>query len=115
MPKLADRVKETTTTVGTGAISMGGAVTGYKAFSAAFTSGDQVYYCIEDGTNWEVGIGTLTTGTPWTMARTLITSSSNSGAAVSWSAGTKNIFCTAPAAAINDTSAVFFDLTGILS
>lgn len=96
MPKLADRVAETTTTTGTGTISMGGARLGFQAFSAAFTTADTVYYCIEGGAEWEVGIGTLTTGTPWTMARTTIIASSNAGSAVNFSAGTKNVFCTLP-------------------
>ncbi len=103
MPKLADRVKETTTTTGTGAISLGGAAVGYRAFSAAFATGDTVYYCIEGGAEWEVGIGTLTSGSPWTLARTSILASSNAGAAVSFSAGDKSVFCTA--------SAVSFPLT----
>jgi predicted secreted protein len=97
MPKLADRVKEVSTTTGTGAVSMGGAAAGYRAFSAAFSTGDTVFYCIEGGAEWEVGIGTLTTGSPWTMARTTVLASSNAGAAVSFSAGTKNVFCTLPA------------------
>lgn len=97
MPKLADRVKETTTTTGTGAISLGGAAVGYRAFSAAFATGDTVYYCIEGGAEWEVGIGTLTSGSPWTLARTSILASSNAGAAVSFSAGDKSVFCTASA------------------
>lgn len=99
MPKLADRVKETTTTTGTGAISMGGAAAGFQAFADAFATGDTVYYCIENGTDWEVGIGTLTSGTPWTMARTTVLQSSNADAAVNWGAGTKNVFATVPAAA----------------
>lgn len=97
MPKLADRVKETTTSTGTGAISLGGASVGYRAFSAAFSTGDSVYYAIEGGAEWEVGIGTLSSGTPWTLARTTILASSNAGAAVNFSAGTKNVFCTRPA------------------
>ena len=68
MPSIADRVKETTTTTGTGTVSLGGAVTGFRAFSSAFASGTEVYYCITDGTNWEVGYGAATTGTPWTLA-----------------------------------------------
>lgn len=100
MPKLADRVKETTTTTGTGAISLGGAAVGYRAFSAAFATGDTVYYCIEGGAEWEVGIGTLTSGSPWTLARTTILASSNAGAAVNFSAGGKNVFCTAAEASI---------------
>lgn len=97
MPKIADRVKETTTTTGTGTYSLAGAAAGYRAFSSAFTTADTVDYCCEDGTDWEVGTGTLTTGTPWTLARTTIHASSNTGAAVSWGAGTRNIFCTARA------------------
>lgn len=100
MPKLADRVKETTTTAGTGALSLGGAAVGYRAFSTAFATGDTVYYCIEGGSEWEVGIGTLTSGSPWTMARTTVLASSNAGAAVSFSAGTKNVFCTAAESSI---------------
>ncbi len=93
--EFADRVKETTATTGTGAISMGGAAAGYRAFSAAFSTADTVYYCIEGGAEWEVGIGTLTTGSPWTMARTTVLASSNAGALVSFGAGTKSVFCTA--------------------
>ncbi len=95
MPKIADRVKETSTSTGTGTINLGGAATGYRAFSSAFVTADVVYYCIEDGTNWEVGYGTLTTGTPWTLSRNLLASSS--GSLSSFSAGTKNVFCTSPA------------------
>lgn len=98
--KLADRVKETSTTTGTGTYSLAGAVTGFQAFSDAFATTDVVYYCAEDGANWEVGEGTLTTGTPWTLARTTIFASSNADAAVNWAAGTRNIFCTAPQRAV---------------
>lgn len=98
MPKLADRIKETTTTTGTGAVSLGGAAAGYRAFSAAFVSGDPVYYCIEGGAEWEVGIGTLASGAPWTLARTSVLASSNAGGLVLFSAGTKSVFCPAPAA-----------------
>lgn len=98
MPKIADRVKETSTSTGTGTINLGGAATGYRAFSSAFVTTDVVYYCIEDGTNWEVGYGTLTTGTPWTLSRNLLASST--GSLISFAAGSKNVFCTAPASAI---------------
>lgn len=99
MAKLADRVKETTATTGTGSYSLGGAASGFQAFSDAFATADTVYYCVEDGTDWEIGIGTLTTGTPWTLARTTILASSNADAAVNWGAGAKNVFCTVPAVA----------------
>ena len=90
--KLFDRVQETTATTGTGTISMGGAVTGYRAFSSVFTTGDTTHYVLSDGTNWEVGLGTLTTGTPWTMARTTILSSSNAGAVVNFPGPTTNVW-----------------------
>ena len=106
MPSIADRVKETTTTTGTGTVSLGGAVTGFRAFSSAFASGTAVYYCITDGTNWEVGYGAATTGTPWTLARTTVLASSNAGALVSFGAGTKDVFCTAPAAEISNASEI---------
>jgi len=72
MPKLADWVKETVSgTPGTGTITLGGAVAGYCRFQDNFATGDKVYYAIEDGNNREEGYGTLTTGTPWTLARTM--------------------------------------------
>jgi len=92
---LADRVKETTTTTGTGTVTLAGAATGFQTF-AAVGDGNSTYYTIEDGTDWEVGIGTYTTsGT--TLSRTTILSSSNSGSLVNFSAGAKNVFVTYPA------------------
>lgn len=104
MPSIADRVKETTTTTGTGAVSLGGATAGFRAFSSAFTSGTEVYYCITDGTNWEVGYGAVTTGTPWTLARSTVLASSNAGALVSFGAGTKDVFNVMPAVALETAS-----------
>jgi hypothetical protein len=91
----ADRIQETTTTAGTGAVSMGGAVAGYNAFSTMPT-GTQVPYCITDGTAWEVGFGTLTAGTPWTMSRDVLLGSST-GALLVLSGGSSTIFCDFPA------------------
>ena len=72
-----DRVKETTATAGTGTITLGGAVSGFRTFTSALSNGDIVTYCIEDGTAWEVGQGTFTSaGT--TLSRTLIVSSTGS-------------------------------------
>jgi hypothetical protein len=97
MPTLIkDRVMETTTVTGTGTLNMGGAKTGYRAFSSAFASGDATFYCITNGTDWEVGTGTLTSGSPWTLTRTAV-ASSNANALVNFSAGTKDVFCTATA------------------
>lgn len=99
----ADRVQETTTTTGTGPLTLAGAVTGFQAFSAAFAANATtvVYYMVTDGTNWEVGRGTYTlSGT--TLSRDVVLASSNSGALVSFGAGTKNVINTQPAAAIAD-------------
>jgi hypothetical protein len=91
-----DRIQETFTTTGTGTISLGGAVIGYQAFSAVCSNSDTAYYAATDGTNWEVGLGTYTTSGN-TLARTTILASSNAGSAVSWGAGTKNIWLDYPA------------------
>lgn len=90
-PRLFDRVKETTATTGTGTVTLAGAVTGFQSFTSRLADQDTTFYCIEDGTNWEVGIGTFTTsGT--TLARTTVLFSSNSDAAVNFGAGSKNVF-----------------------
>ena len=94
---LSDRVQETTTTAGTGTITLAGAVTGYQSF-AVIGNGNTTYYCIAGlGTNeWEVGIGTYSSaGT--TLARTTILASSNGGSVVTFSAGSKSVFVTYPA------------------
>ena len=92
---LKDRVKETTTTTGTGTLTLAGAVTGFQSFSV-LGDGNTTYYTITDGTDWEVGIGTYTSsGT--TLSRDTILESSNSGSAVNWGAGSKDVFLTYPA------------------
>lgn len=94
---LADRVKETTTTTGTGTVTLGGAVTGYQSFAAVGNANTTYYTIAGQGTaEWEVGIGTYTSsGT--TLSRTTVLSSSNAGSLVSFSAGTKDVFVTYPA------------------
>ncbi len=107
---LADRVKETTTTTGTGTITLGGAETNFVTFTSVLSNGDTTYYAIVDDTNndFEVGLGTFTTsGT--TLARTTILASSNSGSAVDLSAGTKEVFINYPAG-----KAVYLDGSGQL-
>ena len=92
-----DRVRETTTVVGTGTATLLGAVSGYQSF-AAVGNGNTTYYCIFNTgtTEWEVGIGTYTSsGT--TLARTTVLASSNAGSAVTFTAGTKDVFITYPA------------------
>ena len=94
---LQDRVQETTTTAGTGTITLAGAVTGYQAFTAV-GNGNTTYYCIAGSgtTEWEVGIGTYTlSGT--TLSRTTVLASSNGGSLVTFSVGTKSVFVTYPA------------------
>jgi hypothetical protein len=95
---LADRVKETTTVTGTTSpISLLGAVTGYQSF-AAIGNANVTYYTIagQTGSEWEVGIGTYTaSGT--TLSRDTVLSSSNGGALVNFSAGTKDVWCDYPA------------------
>ena len=92
---VADRVRETTTTTGTGTYTLAGAVTGFETFGSIGNT-NTTYYCCTDGTNFEVEVGTYaSSGT--TLARTTILQSSNSDSAVNWSAGTRQIFCTLPA------------------
>lgn len=92
---LKDRVKETSTTTGTGTFTLAGASTGFQSFSV-IGNGNQTYYTITDGTDWEVGIGTYTSsGT--TLSRDTILESSNAGSAVNWGAGSKDVFVTYPA------------------
>jgi hypothetical protein len=97
----ADRVQETSATTGTGTLTLAGAVTGFQAFSTAFVTGQRVYFCVTDNTNWEVSEGTYTTsGT--TLTRDVVFSSSNAGALVNFGAGTKSVFCVDPALSIAD-------------
>ena len=108
---LADRVKETTTTAGTGTITLNGAATGFQSF-AVIGNANTTYYTIagQTGNEWEVGIGTYTSsGT--TLARTTVLSNSSGTqpSALSFSAGTKDVFVTYPAeyavASTNDGTA----------
>lgn len=95
---LKDRVKETTTTTGTGAISLGGAATNFQTFSSVLSDADTTYYAIVDATNsdFEVGLGTYASSGN-TLTRTTVLESSNSGSAVDFGAGTKNVFIAYPA------------------
>ena len=93
---LADRIKETTTTTGTGTITLGGAQTGFESF-AGIGDGNTTYYVIQhtSANEFEVGLGTYTSsGT--TLSRDTIYTSSNSDAAVNFSAGTKIVFVAVP-------------------
>ena len=96
---LNDRVKETTTTTGTGTVNLAGAETGFESFVAGIGNSNTTYYAIvhQSLDEFEVGLGTITDASPDTLARTTVISSSNSDSAVNFSAGTKDVFCTLPA------------------
>jgi hypothetical protein len=102
-----DRVKVTTTTIGTSDFALGSATPGFQDFSS-IGDGNQTYYAAVDNITgaWEVGIGTYTTAGP-TLTRTTILESSAAGAKVSFAAGTKDVFVTYPA-----ERAVYLDAAG---
>ena len=89
-----DRVRENSTTTGTGSFTLSGAVNGFQTFSTAIGNGNTTYYAIVSGSEWEVGLGTVSAGA---LSRDTILESSNAGSAVNFSAGTKDVFCTYPA------------------
>ena len=105
-----DRVKETSTTTGTGTLNLAGASSGFVTFVAGIGNSNTTYYAIHaQGTdNWEVGIGTVTDATPDTLARdTVLSNSSGNTSKISFSAGTKDVFCTMPA-----SKTVYLDSSG---
>jgi hypothetical protein len=90
--KLADFVKESSTTTGTGTYSLAGAVAGHQGFVAAGCAGAQVPYVVTNGTDWEIGLGTVTDAATDTLSRDKVYASSNAGSAVNWSAGTRDVY-----------------------
>ena len=104
-----DRVKESSTTSGTGTISLAAVVTGFEGFVAGIATGNTTYYTIfnQGTTEWEVGLGTVTDAATDTLSRDTIISSSNGDAAVSFTSGTKDVFCTLPA-----SKAVYLNASG---
>jgi hypothetical protein len=90
-----DRVKETTSTLGTGTVTLSGAQLGFQSFSSGIGASNSTYYTIALGNQWEVGIGSLTNAT--TFTRDTVISSSNASALVSFTTGIKDIFCSLPA------------------
>jgi hypothetical protein len=95
---VADRIFETSVTVGAGTYTLDGAQVGFQPFSVLGANNDCTYFATDD-TNWEVGIGTVLAG-PNRLQRTTILASSNAGAAVNWAAGTRKLRAGLPAAGI---------------
>ena len=104
-----DRVKEESTTTGTGTLTLSGAVAGFETFSSAIGNTNTTYYAIhEQGTaNFEIGIGTVTDATPDTLARTTVLNNSLGTTAKINFSGTLDVFCTMPA-----SKSVYLDSTG---
>lgn len=102
MSKFADRVKETSTSTGTGNVTLAGAVAQFETFAANFEIGQRLDYAIvgQTGTEWETGRGYLSGTT--TLVRELVFESSNADALVNFSAGTKDVFCSIPARFVNN-------------
>ena len=102
---VSDRVKELTTSTGTGAITLAGAQSNFVAFSAVLSDGDTTFYAIVDNNNlaWETGVGTYASAGN-TLTRTTVLASSNAGSPVNLQAGQKDVFVTNPA-----TQAVYLD------
>ena len=103
-----NRVRELTSTTGTGAVTLGGAVGGFQTFAAGIGNSNTTYYAISinSESEWEVGLGTLNADSS-TLTRTSVLESSNGDAAVDFSAGSKEVFCTLPA-----EKAVYLDADG---
>jgi hypothetical protein len=108
---LADRVRETTTTTGTGSVTLAGAYTGFQTFSAGVGNTNSTYYTIANVVSgeWEVGIGTYASGGN-TLSRTTVLASSNTGSLVNFGSGTKDVFVTQPA-----ERAVYVDGTSVVA
>ena len=110
---LNDRVRETSTSQGTGTINLAGAVTGFQTFVSGIGDGNTTYYAIfEEGTNlFEIGLGSVTDATPDTLSRsTVLSNSSGNTSNINFNSGgssTLSVFCTMPA-----SKSVFLDATG---
>jgi hypothetical protein len=104
-----DRVKETSTTSGTGDFTLAGSSTGFVSFNSGIGTSNTTYYCIfEQGTNnFEVGLGTLTGSTTFQRDTVLSNSAGNTSKINFGSSTTKDVFCTMPA-----SKSVYLDSTG---
>ena len=104
-----DRVKESSTTTGTGTFDLAGVVSGFEGFVAGIGTTNTTYYTIfnQGTTEWEVGIGTVTDAATDTLSRDTVISSSNSDSLVTFAGGTLDVFCTLPA-----SKAVYLNAAG---
>jgi hypothetical protein len=92
---IADRVRETSTTSGTGQLTLAGAVTGFRTFASVCSIGDEVQYVITEGALWEVGVGIYS----GQLVRSTVLASSNAGSLVSFTGASKDVVLTLPARA----------------
>lgn len=99
----ADRVQEVTTTTGTGNITLSGTSVGFRTFSAVMATNDTAFAAIIHRTEDEWEVSLVTHQSDGKLARTTVLASSNGGAAVNFSAGTKDIYLTEPAARLGRT------------
>jgi hypothetical protein len=109
-----DRVKETSTTSGTGTLNLAGASQDFISFVSGVGNGNTTYYCItETGTDkFEVGIGTVTDATPDTLSRdTVISNNLGTTNEIDFGSGEKDVFCTIPA---KRTISPIMDATGFV-
>ena len=95
MFKVASRVKQQTTTTGTGTIDLDTSVDGFQTFVSGIGNGNTTYYVIESGDDYEIGIGTVTDASPDTLSRDTVLESSNSGSKITL-AGTSDVYCSQP-------------------
>ena len=94
MPRLGNRVKDSSTSTGTGDFTLSGtAPVGFVTFNSNFSTNTRFGYAISSsgGAEWEIGVGYLSAAT--TLVRDTVRDSSNAGALVSFSAGTKDVYC----------------------
>jgi hypothetical protein len=105
-----DRVKQNSTSIGTSDFTVSGTLTGFDTFALGIGGSNTTYYAIVNvgaiPSEWEVGLGTLDVGGT-VLTRTTIITSSNSDSVVTFTSGTKDVFCTLPA-----SKAVYLDSTG---
>ena len=113
MFKIANRVKETSSTSGTGSVVLNGALGAFQTFSAGIGDGNTTFYTIENNSNWEVGQGTYDAATN-SLSRDTVLSSSAGGIKITLE-GTSTVFCTLPAEKpfIKDTSGDITAISGI--